>query len=151
VDRRDVDDAAEATLVHSRQRRTSQQERGLEHQREDGPEPVRWELVHRRDVLDPGVVDQHVDVESGLGEPVLIGQVDLPRLAADVGSDLGRTVTIEVGDRDEVPFGRQPACAGRADTTGGTGDQRTPPALAHRACTRSRRSASVRSTTRRSS
>ena len=47
------------------------------------PEPVDRELVHRRDVLQPGVVHQHVDVDVQRVDRVEVGQVDPDRGPAD--------------------------------------------------------------------
>src|SRR3712207_983014 len=76
VHRADVHHAPPAVRVHVRQGAAHQPEGGLEHQPEDQREAVDGELVHRRDVLQPRVVDQHVDVEVECVEAGEVGEVD---------------------------------------------------------------------------
>src|SRR3712207_7381286 len=55
--RADVDDPPPAAAVHVRQRAADQPERRLQHQPQDQREAVDRELVQRRHVLQPGVVE----------------------------------------------------------------------------------------------
>ena len=59
--RGDVDDAAEALLLHVRQRGGGAVEHGRQVQRDDGVPLLDREVLDRRGVLDAGVVDQDVD------------------------------------------------------------------------------------------
>ena len=61
VGRGDVDDAAEALLLHVRQRGGGAVEHGRQVQRDDGVPLLDREVLDRRGVLDAGVVDQDVD------------------------------------------------------------------------------------------
>ena len=127
VHRADVDDPAEALVVHVRQRCPGEQERRLEHQPQDAPEHLRRELLNRRHMLDASVVDQHVDVEPQSLQPGHVGQVDRPRLAAGAGRDPVRARLVQVG-RDDISTSRgQRRGAGRANPAGRAGDQRPPP------------------------
>ena len=59
--RGDLDDAAEAALLHAGQRMADGVERGAEIDRQDLVPFLRREILDRRDELDAGIVDQHVD------------------------------------------------------------------------------------------
>ena len=82
------------------QRRADQQERRLEHEPQDQAERVGIELGDRAHPLDAGVVDEDVDVERQVVERRRVGEVDDPRLAADLGRGGGRGIRVEVGDDD---------------------------------------------------
>ena len=60
MDRADVDDAAEALAAHRRQRRARQQRRAGQHHCDQLLPLLRRKFLERRDVLQAGVVDQHV-------------------------------------------------------------------------------------------
>ena len=90
MDRADVHHPPPALLVHVRQGAADQPERRLQHQPEDVGEPVDGELVHRRDVLQAGVVHQDVDGEVERVDRLEVGQVDGDGRAADLlGHRLG--------------------------------------------------------------
>ena len=123
---RDVDDPAEALLVHVRERRPGQAERGFKHHRDQQPEGVERELMDRRDMLqartvhqDVGVVGQRVRVEVG-------GQVNLAGPSSDAGSQRAGRVQIDVGDQHVGPAPGQPGGTGRADAAGAAGDHGQP-------------------------
>ena len=66
--RRDVQDAAPAAGLHARQRAANGVEGRRQVERDDGVPAVDRELLDRGDMLDAGVVDQHVDADAGLGQ-----------------------------------------------------------------------------------
>ena len=87
---RDVDDAAPAALVHAGQRRADEQERRLDHEPLHQAEVLGIELGDRAHPLDAGVVDEDVDIEREVVERRGVGEVDDPRLAADLVGDAAR-------------------------------------------------------------
>src|SRR5690606_2018605 len=125
----DVDQPAPAARVHVRQAAAHQQERGGDHHLLDEVEPVRRELGQRRDVLQPGVVDQDVDLGRQRVEGRRVGQVDDVRLPADVRGDrLGRVGVpvdhVHRGTRRGQRGGARPADAAAAPgDQGGPGRQ----------------------------
>ena len=125
--RGDVDDPAKPLLVHVRQRRPGQPERGFEHHREDEPELLRRELVHRGDVLQARTVHQDVGL-PGQRRGVEVGrQVHLDGPPADAVGHRGRGTAVEVGDHHGGPVRGQPGGAGLADAAGPAGDHGQPP------------------------
>ena len=89
--------AAEALLVHVRQRGADQQERRLDHQRQQQPELLGRELLDRVRALDSGVVDQDVDVEFEVLQRRDVEQVDRPRPSADLVGHRLRALGVDVG------------------------------------------------------
>jgi hypothetical protein len=127
VHRGDVDDPAEALLVHVRQRRPGQPERGFQHHREDQPEHLRRELVHRRDVLQARAVDQDIGLVRQCRRVEVGGQVHLDGPAADAAGHRGGGIGVEVGHHHGGPVRGQPDGAGLADAAGPAGDHGHPP------------------------
>ena len=127
VYRGDVDDPAEALLVHVRQRRPGQPERGFQHHREDQPEFFRRELVHRGHVLQARAVHQDVGLPGQRRRVEVGGQVHLDGPSADAAGDRGGGTGVEVGDHDGGPVRGQPGGAGLADAAGPAGDHGHPP------------------------
>ena len=134
VHRGDVDDPAKPLLVHVRQRRPGQPERGLKHDREDQPELLRRELVHRGDVLQARAVHQHVGLVRQRRRVEVGSQVHDGGLPSDPFGHSGRGVGVEVGDDHGGAVRGQPGGAGLADTAGPAGDHGQPPGqvLTHR-------------------
>lgn len=120
--RGEVDDATPAALVHAWQRGAGQQERRLEHDPEEQREALGRELLHGRDVLEPGVVDQDVGVDPQRVQ-LRAGQVHDQRAAVQLIGDRLGPVGVPVEHRDLGAGGGQPPCAGPADAAGRPGDQ----------------------------
>ena len=120
-------DPAPAAVVHARQQSAGQPERRLEHQPLDQREPLRVEVLDRRDVLEPGVVDQDVACTSA---PRPSASIEAPSrevgdqvVAADVGGDLLGAGLVAVEDEDVGAVGGQPGGDRAADAAGGAGHQ----------------------------
>lgn len=76
VDARHVDDPPPAPRVHRREAPPDEQEGCGDHQRLDPRELRGREVFERRDVLDPGVVDQDVDLGRERVDGPGVGEVD---------------------------------------------------------------------------
>ena len=125
VDAGDVDDPAEAAVVHPGQQPAGEPERRLEHQPVDQPEPLGLEVLERGDVLDAGGVDEDVGVDLEGVDRVAVGEVDPGVVAADGGRHLGGLLLVAVEHRDLGAELGQPRGHGRADAAGTTGHQGT--------------------------
>ncbi len=124
MDARDVDDPAEAALVHAREQAPGEPERRLEHQPVDQRERLGVELLDRGDVLDAGAVDQEVDLEVERVDGGAVGQVDGDVVAADDGGHLGGRLLVAVEHGDVGAELGEPGGDGGADAAGASGHRR---------------------------
>ena len=104
-----------------------QQERRLQHHPVDLREALGVELLDRRDVLDAGVVDEHVDAR---GRPRPSASIDVAseRSATrcsppTLGGDLLGAGLVAVEEQDGCAVGGEPGGDGAADAAGRAGDQ----------------------------
>jgi hypothetical protein len=109
-----------------RQHPPDQPERRLHHHPLEVGEPLRREVLHRRHVLQTGVVHQHVDPRRQRPGGRRLGQVRGDRPATDGRGDLPGGVTVDVHDQHPGPGGRQAPGAGLPDAAARAGDQRGP-------------------------
>lgn len=72
MDRADVDDPPPTALDHDRQCGLDEHERRRQHGREDGVPSFEREFDHRRNVLEPGAIDQ--DVEPSVSSDDILDQ-----------------------------------------------------------------------------
>jgi hypothetical protein len=107
-----------------RQRSAGQPERGLEHDREDRGEPLRVELGQGRDMLQPGVIHQHVHLGRQRVHRVEVGEV------AGHGLDSRHLLRerlharlVQVDGQHRRAVGCHPTCHGHSDSAGRTGDE----------------------------
>jgi hypothetical protein len=132
VDAADVDDAAVAALAHARQHRPGQAGHADQHDLDQEIPLVDRELFQRRDMLQAGVVDQHVhragDRGQRMGDAGIGGHVQhhgLGRAARgpDLRGDRRGTLGRQVADDQVVAGGRQLAGDAGADAAGRAGDE----------------------------
>ena len=133
VDRADVDDAAEAAFAHAGQNGAGQARDADEHHLHQEVPLLHRELLQRRDVLQPGVVDQHVDRTRDVlqrAAATLSSEVTSstsasaePPSARIVGRDGFGGVAVDVGDDEMVAGGGQFGGDAGADAAAGAGDE----------------------------
>ena len=79
------------------------------------------------DVLDPGVVDEDVDVGRQRGQAVEIGEICRDRRDLRVPGQRGETLLVQVHRVDPGPVRGQPAGNGGPDAAGRPGHERRAP------------------------
>jgi hypothetical protein len=94
-----------------------------DHQRLDAREGIGREVLERGDVLDPGVVDQDVDLGREVPDGRGVGEVGGVRPAPDLGGGGFGAFGVHVDDVHLGPGRREGADAGQADTAGPAGDE----------------------------
>ncbi|MCE3246097.1 MAG: hypothetical protein K0S72_2225 [Arthrobacter sp.] len=124
MDGRDVDDAPEVVGVHVGQRRPHQQERRLEHERQDAAEGQRIKVLDGTDVLDPGVVDQDVTVQAQPGKGVDVQEIHRPDRAAQLVRQRRGAGLVHVSQHYLGPPGCELTGARRSDAAGTAGHHR---------------------------
>ena len=100
---------------------------GPEHHLVQVAEAFVVELLHRRHVLQPGVVDQHVDPAGSPCELVGVGQVRAIGHAADLRRHPRRRLAVAVDDQHLCPGLRQSRGAGLAYSAAAAGHHRGSP------------------------
>jgi hypothetical protein len=131
VDRGDVDHPAPASPVHPGQDRPGEPERRLQHDRDHRLKPFRRELLDGGDVLEAGVVDQHVGGQVQAVQGGRAGQVGDQGGPADLARDPLGALPVDVEHGHLGAGAGQPARARLADAAGRAGDQGRPAVEVH--------------------
>ena len=130
IDRRDVDDPAEAALAHAFDHRTAHVEQGIEVGVDDVVPLVRRHLVEHAVFGDSGVVDENIDrpeVLGDLGQPsytvLVFGDVPFVDVDARLRLELGGGLVVGmIGRRDLAARRLQRLGDGGADAARAAGD-----------------------------